>query len=101
MCNTFKLSPTDQRRIINQLTTGRLDNAVQAKNYINTIIQKPVGSQTVRNAPKRNHLKAVVRAKKPLLKARHRERRLGFALYHQNWTIVSSVKYLHMVLKAM
>ena len=35
----FKLSPTDQRRIINQITTGRLDNAVQATNYINTVIQ--------------------------------------------------------------
>ena len=82
-----KLSLTDQRKIINQTTTGRLDNAVQATNYINTIIQKPVCSQTVRNALKRNHLKAVVKAKKPLLKARHRQRRLEFALYYQNWTI--------------
>jgi transposase len=82
-----KLSLTDQRRIVNQITTGKLDNAVQATNYINTIIQKPVCPQTVRNALKRNHLKAVVKAKKPLLKARHRQRRLEFALYHQNWTI--------------
>ena len=33
------LSPTDQRSVINQITTGKLDNAVQAINYINTIIQ--------------------------------------------------------------
>jgi transposase len=65
-----KLSPTDERRIINQITTGRLDSAVQATNYINAIIQKPVCSQTVRNALKRNHIKAVVKAKEPLLKAR-------------------------------
>ena len=81
-----KLSPTDQRRIVNQIITGKLDNAVQA-NYINTIIQKPVCSQTVRNALKRHYLKAVVKVKKPLLKARHRQRRLEFTLYYQNWTI--------------
>ena len=34
------LSPTDQRR--NQIITGKLENAVQSTNYINTIIQKPV-----------------------------------------------------------
>ena len=45
-----KLSPTDQRRIVNQIITGKLDNAVQATNYINTIIQKPFCLQTVRNA---------------------------------------------------
>ena len=82
-----KLSPTNQRRIVNQIITDKLDNAVQAINYINTIIQKPVCPQTVRIALKRKHLKAVVKAKNPLLKARHRQRRLEFALYHQNWTI--------------
>ena len=60
-----KLSPTDQRRIVNQIITGKLDNAVQATNYMN-IIQKPVCPQTVRNALKRNHLKAVVKAKKTI-----------------------------------
>ena len=40
-----KLSLTDQRRIVNQIITGKLDNAVQVTNYINTIIQKPVCSQ--------------------------------------------------------
>src|SRR3979490_357419 len=60
------LSPTDQRRIVNQITTGKLDNAVQATNYINTIIQKPVCPQTVRNELKRNHVKAVVKAKKAI-----------------------------------
>ena len=75
-----KLSPTNQRRIVNQIITSKLDNAIQATNYTNTIIQKPVCPQTVRNALKINHLKAVVKAKKPFLKARHRQRRLRFAL---------------------
>ena len=67
-----KFSTTDQRRIVNQIITGKLDNAIQVTNYINTIIQKPVCPQTVRNALKRNHLKAVVKVEKPLLKVRHR-----------------------------
>ena len=37
-----KLSPTNQRRIVNLITTNKLDNAVQGTNHINTIIQKPV-----------------------------------------------------------
>ena len=82
-----KLSLTDQRRIVNKIITGKLDNAIQITNYINIIIQKPVCPQTVWNALKRNHLMGVVKGKKPLLKARHKQRSLEFALYHQNWTI--------------
>ena len=62
-----KLSLTKQRRIVNQITTGKLDNADQATNYINTIIQKPVCPQTVRNALKRNYLKGVVKVKKAIM----------------------------------
>jgi transposase len=82
-----KLSPAEQRRIVSQTTTGKLDNAVQATNYINTIIQNLVCPQTVRKTLKRSHLKAVVKAKKPLFKVTYRQRRLDFALYHQNWTV--------------
>ena len=32
-------------------------------------------------------LKAVVKAKKPLLTKRHRKERLDFALAHQDWTV--------------
>ena len=82
-----KLSPTDQRRIINQITTGKIDNAVQATDFINSIIPTPVSTQTVRNCLKNHNMKAVVKAKKPLLKASHRKRRMEFALHHQNWTV--------------
>ena len=33
-----KLSPTDQRRIIHQITSGKLDNAVQVTHYMNQIM---------------------------------------------------------------
>ena len=71
-----KLSPADERRIINKITTGQLDNAVQATHFINNIIQDPVNPQTVRNSLKKANFRAVVKAKKLLLTKQHRERRL-------------------------
>jgi transposase len=37
-----KLSPRNKQSIIRQITTGKLDNAVQAANFINNIILNPV-----------------------------------------------------------
>ena len=82
-----KLSPADQRRIMHQITSGQLDNAVQATNYINNINQYNVSSSTVRRALKQSGFKAVVKAKRPLLKAQHRKARLSFALKYQHWTV--------------
>ena len=45
-----KLSSHDKQSIIHQITTGKLDNAVQATHYINNILSSPVTPQTVRNA---------------------------------------------------
>ena len=69
-----KLSAADQRRIISKITTGQLDNAVQATHFINNIIQDPVNPQTVRKSLKKANFRAVVKAKKPLLTKAHRER---------------------------
>ena len=82
-----KLSPRDKQTIICQLTTGKLDNAVQASKFINTIIPNPVCPQTVRNALKENGLQTVIKKKRPLLKKAHRLNRLKFARYHENWTV--------------
>ena len=82
-----KLSPADQRRIIYQITSGKLDNAVWATYYINSINQNHVSSKTVRRTLKQHSFKAVVKAKRPLLKAQHRKARLSFTLKYQNWTV--------------
>jgi len=37
-----KLSPGDKQSIIRQITTGRLDNAVEATHFINNILSNPV-----------------------------------------------------------
>jgi len=82
-----KLTSTDRRAIIQHITTGKADNAVQVTHHINSIITTPVSSQTVRNVLKAANLKAVTKKKKPLLSISHRKRRLDFALAHQNWTV--------------
>jgi len=82
-----KLSTTAQHSIIQQITTGKAANAVEATKHINSIIPNPVSSQTVRNLLKKNAFKAVTKKKKPLLKPVHRKKRLAFALKHQNWTV--------------
>jgi transposase len=66
-----KLSPHDKQSIIQQITTGKLDNAVQATHFINNIISSPVTPQTVRNALKDNNLCSIVKQKHPLLKKGH------------------------------
>jgi transposase len=82
-----KLSSANKRTIIRQITSGKLDNAAEATQFINNILPSPVTPQTVRNALKENDFRAVVKKKKPLLKKAHRQERLKFARYHENWTV--------------
>lgn len=82
-----KLSPTDTRSIVTQITTGKASNAVEATKHINSIISNPVSSQTVRRVLKKNSFKAVTKKKKPLLTAVHRKKRLAFAEKYKEWTV--------------
>src|ERR1700754_2883409 len=64
-----KLSPLDKRRIINQIESGKLGDAVQASEFIisiNTIQTRP---QTARIAMKEGNMKSVVKKKCPLVRA--------------------------------
>src|SRR5260221_7787070 len=82
-----KLSPRNKQSICCQITTGKLDNTVQAAHFINSILPNPVSAQTVRNVLKENGFSAVIKKKHPLLKRCHREDHLKFAKYHENWTV--------------
>ena len=82
-----KLSPSDKRSIIRQITSGRLDNAVEATHFINNILPNPVTPQTARNILKKDDFHSVVKKKHPLLKKVHRLEHLKFARYHENWTV--------------
>ncbi len=91
-----KLSPCDKQSIICQISSGRLDNAVQATQYINSIIPTPITPQTVRNVLKEAGFRSATKKKVPMLKGSHRERCLQFAQYHRNW-IVEDWKCYNMV----
>ncbi len=82
-----KLSITNKRAIVQKILTGKVKNAVQATHFINSIVDSPVSSQTVRNTLKEASLKAVVKKKKPLLSTGHKKKRLAFALKYQHWTV--------------
>ena len=79
-----KLSACDKKTIICQITTGKLDNAVQATKFINSIIPDPVSAQTVRRTLKEVGLCSATKKKVPMLKASHRQHRLKFAKNHKN-----------------
>ena len=82
-----KLSAHDKKTIIRQITTGKLDNAVQATKFINSIIPDPVSAQTVRRTLKEVGLHSATKKKIPILKASHYQCRLKFARDHENWTV--------------
>ena len=68
----FKLSAHDKTTIICQITTGKLNNAVQATKFINSIIPDSVSAQTVRRTLKEVGLYSATKKKVPMLKASHR-----------------------------
>ena len=82
-----KLSSTNKRAIVQQILTDKAKNAVQATHFINSIVNSPVSSQTVRNTLKEASLKAMVKKKKLLLSTGHKKKRLAFVLKYQHWTV--------------
>lgn len=82
-----KLSPRDAKAITRQIASGRMDNAVEVTQYLNTVIPNTVTPQTVRNSLKKDDYHSVTKKKCPLLKKKHRKDRLKFAREHQNWTV--------------
>ena len=82
-----KLSTRDKQSILCQITSGKLDNAVQATNFINSTLPQPVHPQTVRNALKEAGLHSATKNKVPMLKLVHCQKRLKFARNHENWTV--------------
>jgi uncharacterized protein YerC len=59
----FKLTPCDKQSVICQITTGKLNNAVQATCFINNTLSTSVTPQTVRNALKHNDFYSIVKKK--------------------------------------
>ena len=82
-----KLSAHDKQSIAHQIKSGKLENAVEATQFINGIIPNHVTPQTVRNALKESGFYSASKKKTPLLKQAHHLQHLQFATYHENWTV--------------
>jgi hypothetical protein len=63
-----KLSDVNKHSITCQITSGSIDNAVVATQFINSILPQPVNPQTIR----KKNLHAVIKWNCPLLTAKHR-----------------------------
>ena len=87
-----KLAAYDKQSILCQITSGKLDNAVQATNFINTTLSQPVHSQTVRNALKEAGLHSATKKKVPMLKLTSLSIGTKFAQNHENWTVEDCVR---------
>ena len=68
-----KLSTRDKHTILCQITTAKLDNAIQATKFINSMIPDPVSSQTVRITLKDAGLHSATKEKVSMLKATHQQ----------------------------
>ena len=66
-----KLFTHDNHAILCQITTGKLNNAVQARKFINSIIANHFLSQTVRKTLKEAGLHSATKKKVSMLKASH------------------------------
>ena len=64
-----KLSTYDNHTILCQITTGKLNNAVQATKFINSIIPNHFSSQTIRKTLKEAGLHSASKKEVPMLKA--------------------------------
>ena len=82
-----KLSTHDNHTILCQITTGKLNNVVQATKFINSIIPDLFLSQIVRKILKEAGLHSTTKKEVPMLKASHWQQMLKSTEYHENWTV--------------
>jgi len=82
-----KLSDADIRYAQRLISSRKAENATQITHILKQITNHSLTSQTTRNHLKKTGMKAVVKAKRPLLTTKHRKARLDFAIAHRDWTL--------------
>ena len=78
-----KLTTTDKRNIIRNLTSGKADTTVQLARDLKDSVQVDISPDTVHRMLKETGMKAVTKKKKPCLQSRHIRQRLDFAKWYQ------------------
>jgi long-subunit acyl-CoA synthetase (AMP-forming) len=69
------------------VTSGKVDNAVQVTQALQTITNNTFSPETIRLHLKKAGMKAVVTKKRLMLSKWHMKDRLDFAISHQDWTL--------------
>ena len=82
-----KFSTYDKVATIQEIHSERMDNAVQAAQFINSTLSDPLSTQTIYNTLKQSGFYAATKKKVSMLKQAHHQKRLQFAEYHRNWTV--------------
>jgi transposase len=82
-----KLTAANVRHALHLITSHKAENAAQVTRILKNITNQSISSHTVRHHLKKAGMKAVVKRKRPLLKKRHKQARLDFALTHKDWTV--------------
>src|SRR6266436_5390916 len=82
-----KLSPANIYHAVHLITSQKAENAVQVTKALSNITNQSLSPSTVRLHLKKAGMKAVVKAKRPFLKAKHRKAHLDFANAHKDWTV--------------
>ena len=81
------LSPYDLRHCTRLIQSGGANTPAQLAKVVSNMKNIPISSSTICRGLKKSGMKAVVKQKKPYLKAEHRRRRMKFATQYRNWTI--------------
>ena len=81
-----KLSPQNKRFLVNAITSGSLDTAVEANKLLKTSLNVSVSNETVGRALVEAGLKASEEIKKPLISKKNIKERYASAKAHKSWT---------------
>jgi len=79
-----KLTPYARHCIVCLITSGQADNASQVKKKLQDPSPIDISTQTIRNALKKENLRAGVKSKKPLLHKCHIKACYDFAVKYQH-----------------
>jgi transposase len=75
------------KKLSTKVRSGELQNAVQARKFLEETTSLSVSTQTVRNVLAKDGLEAAPKIEKPKISKANMKKRLEFARKHQYWTV--------------
>jgi transposase len=88
------LSEREERLLIRDVSTGKLENAAAAARHLSETRGTSVSRQTISRALQRGGLKSVAKKKKPAISLKNKKQRLAWCREHENWTIADWMRVI-------